>query len=152
MKMTLKLSLVALLAVTVVACASTAAVQLSSLRDSSVPTTDTAPTEKAYVGKRPGQHALIVRDFEAQPPLVPHTVENYDISAKENACWECHNSDEFKGKKMPMVGKSHLLTPVTADAAPKLNMQRWQCDSCHVPQVDAKPLVDNVFQAGTAKQ
>jgi cytochrome c-type protein NapB len=146
MKMPLKISLLAALAVTVAACASTA-VQLSSLRDTSVPTIDAAPTEKAYVGKRPGQTPLIVRNFEAQPPLIPHTVENYDISATENACWECHNSDDFKGKKMPMVGKSHLLGPVVADVPPKLDMQRWQCDSCHVPQVDAKPLVDNNFKS-----
>ena len=88
-----------------------------------------------------------MRAFEAQPPLIPHTIENYEISATENACWECHNSNDFKGKPMPMVGKSHLLGPVVADVTPKLNMQRWQCDSCHVPQVDAKPLVDNNFKS-----
>jgi cytochrome c-type protein NapB len=101
---------------------------------------------KAYVGKRPGQTPLIVRNFATQPPLIPHTVENYEISATENACWECHNSDEIKGQKMPMVGKSHLLGPVVADVLPKLDMKRWQCDSCHVPLVDAKPLVDNYFK------
>ena len=145
MNLTLKVSLAAILAITVAACASTA-LQVSTLRDNSVTASDTAPDVKNYVGKRPGQTPLIVRNFEKQPPLIPHTIENYEISATENACWECHNSDDFKGQKMPMVGKSHLLGPVVADETPKLNLQRWQCDSCHVPQVDAKPLVENSFK------
>ena len=114
MSKTFKVTLAAIAAITLVACASTA--------------------------------------VQAQPPLIPHTIENYEISATENACWDCHNSDDFKGKKMPMVGKSHLIGPVVADVTPKLNMQRWQCDSCHVPQVDAQPLVDNVFQGNISRK
>lgn len=145
MNLTLKVSLAAVVAITLVACASTA-LQVNSLRGENPSTADVAPAEKVYVGKRPGQQALIVRNFEKQPPLIPHTMENYEISATENACWECHNSDDFKGQKMPMVGKSHLLGPVVADVTPKLDMKRWQCDSCHVPQVDAKPLIENAFK------
>ncbi len=145
MNLTLKVSLAAVVAITLAACASTA-VQVNSLRGQNADTADLAPNAMAYVGKRPGQHALIVRNFENQPPLIPHTIENYEISATENACWECHNSDDLKGQKMPMVGKSHLIGPVVADVTPKLDMKRWQCDSCHVPQVDAKPLVENAFK------
>ena len=47
---------------------------------------------------------------------------------------------------MPMVAKSHLLVSTDANAEPKLNMLRYQCNSCHVPQVDAKPLVENNFK------
>jgi cytochrome c-type protein NapB len=152
MSKTFKVTLAAIAAITMVACASTA-VQVNSLRGKSVSTADdNALQVKEYVGKRPGQTPLIVRNFEAQPPLIPHTIENYEISATENACWDCHNSDDFKGKKMPMVGKSHLIGPVVADVTPKLNMQRWQCDTCHVPQVDAQPLVDNVFQGNISRQ
>jgi len=43
------------------------------------------------------------------------------------------------------LGKSHLVKATDANAEPQLNMLRWQCDSCHVPQVDAKPLVGNDF-------
>lgn len=146
MKKYLKVTLIAALAVTMVACASTS-VQLSSLRTQSVSSLDTAPDVKDYQGTRPGQAALIDRTFTEQPPLVPHSVQGYDISAAENACWECHNSDEFKGKKMPMVGKSHLIQSADAKAEPRLNMLRWQCDSCHVPQVAAKPLVGNDFKS-----
>jgi len=146
MKKSLKVSLLTVLAVTVVACASSA-VQVSTLREASVSSADTAPDVKTYAGKRPGQFALIERSFAGQPPLIPHSVDGFTINQTENACWDCHNSDEFKGKKMPMVSKAHLVpgTEAKAVAEPKLDMQHWQCDSCHVPQVDAKPLVGNDF-------
>jgi cytochrome c-type protein NapB len=152
MNKTFKLSLLAVVAIAVVACASSGP-QVNSLRGKSANMADdNALQAKAYVGIRPGQTPLIARNFAAQPPLIPHTIENYEIGATENACWECHSSDDLKGKKMPMVGKSHLLVSTDPQAEPKLNMQRWQCDSCHVPQVDAQPLVDNVFQGLVSKK
>lgn len=144
MKKSLKVSLIAALTLTAVACASTST-QLVTLRDTSVNAPDIAPVEKAYVGKKPGQFALIERTFAGQPPLVPHTVENFDITPKENACLDCHIDTEFKGKKMPSLSKSHLVQASDANAEPQLNMLRYQCNNCHVPQVDAPPLVGNYF-------
>lgn len=145
MKSTLKPLWIALSALAVVACA-TQTVPLGTLREAAVPTADQAPEAKAYAGKRPGQGALIARSFAKQPPLVPHAVDAYDISPKGNDCWDCHNSDNFKGKKMPMVSASHLL-PNSKPDDPQLNLQRWQCNNCHVPQVDAPPLVENIFKS-----
>ncbi len=150
MKKSLQVSLITLLTLAVVACASTT-VPLNSLREHSVASADIAPVEKTYVGKRPGQQALIARNFEKQPPLVPHSVDGYNIFPGDNSCLDCHISDEFKGKKMPMLGASHFLKPAKPSAEPVVDMQRWQCDSCHVAQVDAKPLVDNDFQGLAAK-
>lgn len=144
MKKSLKVSLIAALALTVVACASTS-ISTATLRDTSVNAPDVAPVEKAYAGKQPGKFALIERTFVGQPPLIPHTVENFDITPRENACFDCHIDSEFKGKKMPTLSKSHFAKTSDAAAAPQLNMLRWQCNSCHVPQVDAAPLVGNSF-------
>lgn len=151
MKMTLKVTLVALIAGVVTACAVTTA-PFTSLRDSSVNAADSAPVEKTFVGKRPGQHVLIARTFAQQPPLIPHTIDGYEeISAKENPCLDCHIDDTFKGKKMPRVPKSHLVQAVDAKAEPVLDMQRWQCNSCHVAQIDAKPLVGNDFKGNPVR-
>lgn len=144
MKQSFKLTLMAALAVTVVACASTSA-PFATLRDTSVNTPDAAPLEKTYAGKQPGKDAPIARTFVGQPPLIPHTVENFDITATENDCLECHIDTEFKGKKMPSI-KSHLVKTSDATSEPQLNMLRWQCNNCHVAQVDAKPLVGNDFK------
>ena len=151
MKMTLKISLLAALTTVVAACA-TSVVDINTLRGSSVSAPDAAPTEKPYLGKNPGQLVLIERNFQGQPPLIPHAVDKYDITPEANDCLDCHISDELNGKKMPMLPKSHLRAQTQADAEPELNMRRYQCDSCHVPQADAMPLVENEFKGNVVKK
>lgn len=112
---------------------------------------DTAAPEqpfdaKAYVGQRPGLQKPIERTFKEQPPLVPHAMANFDeITLEENQCLSCHGVDTYKKKNAPKVGDTHLVSKGSADVA----MSRYQCTSCHVAQVDAKPLVENSF-VGTA--
>ena len=147
MKTTLKISLAALLSVA--ACWS-AAQTVSAMRGSEVPAVDKAPEIQPYLGSKPGGHALIPRTFQQQPPLVPHKVEGFDdITSEDNVCLDCHIHKEVRGQKIPQVKESHLVKPVNPDA-PEINKARWQCNSCHVPQIDAKPLVENVFKGNTA--
>lgn len=146
MKKTLSLALATLLA-SIIGCASTT--PPVSMRGDKVDAADRAPAAKTYSEKAPGvgQQSLIARTFTTQPPLIPHTVEKYEpITAGENACLECHISDELRGKKMPKMGTSHFSKTVKeSDGSAAVEMSRFQCNSCHVPQVDAKELVENTF-------
>ena len=139
--------LLASLLVAVTSCTSFAPV--SSLRGSDVAAGDQAPDTKRYSDKIPGvgEQELIQRTFSGQPPLIPHAVAKYEpITLEENACFECHITDEFKGRKMPRMGASHFSkTRKEADGTPSVNMSRWQCNTCHAPQADAKPWVENTF-------
>jgi len=120
--------------------------QVNSMRGSEVSAADQAPAERKYQGEMPGAQKIIKRTFKGQPPLIPHTTDNFDeITIADNPCLACHMSGEFNGKKIPKVAASHLLT-AAAGAEPALDMTRWQCNSCHVAQVDAKPLVGNTFK------
>lgn len=145
MKKTATMIALAVLCSAVVGCVGVQ--QLQTIRGADVPAADQAPQDLAYQGKRPGELKLIERTFEGQPPLIPHSIANYEeITVTENPCMECHISNDFKGKKMPRVSNSHLVSPPTAaKPEPVLSMSRWQCNTCHVPQVDAKPLVENSF-------
>lgn len=84
------------------------------------------------------------RNFKTQPPLIPHKSAKYRISLKTNKCLKCHDKKYYKEEEAPMVGKSHYM-----DAAGKesksLNKGRYFCNQCHVPQLLAKPLVENTF-------
>jgi nitrate reductase (cytochrome), electron transfer subunit len=144
MKKTVTKIVVALLLASALGCAQ----QLVTMRGNDVPVADQAPRDLPYQGKRPGELRLIERTFEGQPPLIPHSIVNYEeITASDNPCIACHMSSDFKGKKMPRVSDSHLaVLPTAANPDPVLSMTRWQCNSCHVPQVDAKPLIENSFQ------
>jgi cytochrome c-type protein NapB len=146
MKKTASLALATLIA-SVIGCASTTGP--APMRGADVMAPDRAPAVKSYAEKMPGvgQPALISRTFIGQPPMVPHTVEKYvPLTMEENACLECHITDELRGQKVPKVGESHFSkTLKRKDGSPAVSMDRFQCDSCHVPQVDAKELVDTKF-------
>jgi cytochrome c-type protein NapB len=145
--------LLATLLVVVASCASYGPV--TSMRGSDITVADRAPDTKAYADKMPGVGPgnLIQRTFVGQPPLIPHTVEKYEpITLEDNACLNCHITDEFKGQKMPRMGESHFSKVLKeADGTPAVNMVRWQCNSCHAPQADARPLIDNTFVGHIAK-
>lgn len=145
-KKTASLALATLIA-SIIGCASTTGP--APIRGADVSAPDRAPGVKVYASKVPGvgQPQLIERTFVGQPPLVPHTVEKYvPLTAEENACLECHITDELRGQKVPKIGKSHFSATIKKkDGTPAVEMTRFQCDNCHVPQVDAKPLVDSKF-------
>ena len=68
------------------------------------------------------------------------------LTIEENACMECHQTEEIRGQKIPQIGASHFSkTLKTKSGKPAVEMTRFQCDTCHVPQVDAKELVDSRF-------
>lgn len=146
MKKTASLAIATLIA-SVIGCASTTGP--SPMRGADVTAPDRAPQIKQYAEKVPGvgQPQLIARTFVGQPPMVPHTVEKYvPLTMEENACMECHQTAEIRGQKIPQIGESHFSKTAKNKAGkPALEMSRFQCDTCHVPQVDAKELVDSKF-------
>ncbi|MBT6095234.1 MAG: nitrate reductase cytochrome c-type subunit [Rhodospirillaceae bacterium] len=85
------------------------------------------------------------RNFKTQPPLVPHKVAKYRVNLKVNRCLKCHDKANYKEEESPMAGKSHYMDASGKETA-KLNMKRYFCMQCHVPQTDAKPLVANTFK------
>ncbi len=125
---------------------------VASLRGADVATADLAPPEqKLYTGKKPGLQQPIARSFKEQPPLIPHAVDNFDeITVSDNQCLECHGVARHKEKNAPRVGDSHLPAG-SAGPTRQVSMDRYQCNTCHVPQVDAKPLVENAFVGTSVK-
>jgi nitrate reductase (cytochrome), electron transfer subunit len=146
MKKTATFALATLIA-SIIGCASTSGP--APMRGADVSAPDRAPEAKVYAAKVPGvgQPHLIERTFVGQPPMVPHDTEKYvPITIEENACLECHITDELRGQKVPKIGESHFSKTIKKkNGQPAVEMSRFQCDTCHVPQVDAKPLVDTKF-------
>lgn len=121
-----------------VGCASFSGI--ATLRGADAATADQAPAEALlYAGKRPGSGAPIARSFKEQPPLVPHATDNFDeITVAENQCLDCHSPETAQAKKAPRVADTHM-------AGAALKMDRYQCNTCHVPQVNAPALVRSTF-------
>lgn len=153
MKKPLRMTIVNLLTAAA-ACAALwsvhAAEPAKSMRGADVSAADAAGEAKAYAGKRPGTQPLVARTFSTQPPVIPHAVENFDeITLEENQCLSCHGLDVYKKKNAPAIGESHAIDRDGKKLAGP-SAARHNCVQCHVPQVDAPPLVENAFTGDVA--
>lgn len=99
--------------------------------------------EKSFEQKKPLKaEGGFERFHKKQPPLIPHGVEKETITLKNNSCMKCHSEKNHEKEKAPRVGDSHFLDR-DGKKLQDISMRRWFCDTCHAPQVDAQPLVDN---------
>jgi cytochrome c-type protein NapB len=85
-----------------------------------------------------------MRNYPDQPPVIPHSIAGYQLSLNTNRCLECHRRQFTEASGAPMISVTHFMDrdfQVLADVAPR----RYFCLQCHVPQTEARPLVDNSF-------
>lgn len=153
MKQSLKLSCAVLASVACWAFASPVIAQEAPkpMRGADVSAVDQAPDAKKYLGGKPGGQEKMARTFKEQPPLIPHSVENFDeITLEENQCLTCHSATNYQKKKAPKIGDSHFRDR-EGKVLPDVAAARHNCVQCHVPQVDAPPLVDNEFKGNLAE-
>ncbi len=87
----------------------------------------------------------IPRDFEQQPPLIPHKVDKYVVNLKKNECLDCHGKAQAKKEGTTAISESHYQTR-DGKTLKTLAPRRYLCTQCHVPQYDAQPLVANTFK------
>jgi cytochrome c-type protein NapB len=86
------------------------------------------------------------RTFEEQPPLVPHPTDKYAINLGENRCLECHSWADYEEAGATKVSESHFPDNKGSVSA-VIAGRRYFCTQCHVAQVDAEPLVENIFES-----
>jgi cytochrome c-type protein NapB len=87
----------------------------------------------------------LMRNYPEQPPIIPHSIENYQLTLKTNRCLDCHRRQFTEGSGAPMISITHFMDrngQVLADVTPR----RYFCTACHVQQTDAQPLVPSTFK------
>ena len=84
------------------------------------------------------------RAYPMQPPLIPHKVRNYQVDLKANTCMSCHSRKRTEESQAPMVSVTHYMDR-DGNFLAEVSPRRYFCNQCHVPQLDAKPLVENTF-------
>lgn len=87
-----------------------------------------------------------VRNYPEQPPVIPHSIRNYQVDKRHNRCLECHSRSAAPDAGAPMISVTHFVSrdgQTRAAVVPS----RFFCTQCHVPQTDAKPLVESNFRS-----
>lgn len=86
----------------------------------------------------------VERNFSLQPPLIPHDISGFAINKGMNMCLACHSSEAAGSSGAVKVSITHF-TDRDGKKLKNVAPRRYFCTQCHVPQVDAKPLVENTF-------
>jgi len=84
------------------------------------------------------------RAYSMQPPTIPHKIDNYQVDLNVNACLGCHSRGRAPVTQAVAVSVSHYMDR-DGNFLATISPRRYFCEQCHVPQVDAKPLVGNSF-------
>ena len=84
------------------------------------------------------------RNYPMQPPTIPHKIENYKVNLNANKCLACHSRRHTGESQAPMVSVTHYMDR-DGNFLAEVSPRRYFCNQCHVPQVDASPLVGNDF-------
>ena len=85
-----------------------------------------------------------VRNYRQQPPLVPHSIDQYQIDLNVNQCLGCHDWSNAGNRGAPTLSMTHYLDR-DGNQLDRVNGGRWFCNQCHVPQADIPELVVNDF-------
>lgn len=85
------------------------------------------------------------RNYPDQPPVIPHSIADYQIDLNTNRCLTCHARQYAEAVQAPMISVTHYQDR-DGQFLGGVSARRYFCTQCHVPQTDARPLVDNRFE------
>ncbi len=85
------------------------------------------------------------RNYPDQPPLIPHAIEGYALDLNANKCMSCHARQFTEQSQAPMISVTHYQDR-DGNTLGGLAPRRYACLACHVPQTEARPLVENRFR------
>ena len=111
---------------------------VKSLRNSALDVS--APVEQLH-GQIEGR---MQRNYRQQPPLIPHSVAQYQIDLRTNQCLSCHDWTKAGERSAPTLSMTHYLDR-EGNELDHIAGTRYFCNQCHVPQADAPALIENAF-------
>jgi len=85
------------------------------------------------------------RNYPEQPPTIPHTIRDYRVDLNSNKCLSCHSRKATGETQAPMVSVTHYMDRDGQFLA-TVSSRRYFCLQCHVPQLEARPIVENEFK------
>jgi cytochrome c-type protein NapB len=84
------------------------------------------------------------RNYPEQPPVIPHSIEGYEVSINGNKCLSCHARSRVRESQAPMISITHFSDREGQFLA-SISPRRYFCTECHVPQHNVTLPVENDF-------
>ncbi|HEY7843429.1 MAG TPA: nitrate reductase cytochrome c-type subunit [Bradyrhizobium sp.] len=135
----------AIVLLTVVLAAGTAALAAQTLSDDlrgTTPLNDEGPAAPMAPTRNTAEREM--RNYPEQPPVIPHSIDGYQIDLRSNKCLSCHARARTGESQAPMVSITHFMDRDGQFLA-SISPRRFFCTECHVPQSVTDPPVSNDF-------
>lgn len=94
---------------------------------------------------QPKERELPALNYVNQPPIVPHSTKNYQVTQHTNQCLNCHSVKASRTTGATRISPTHFTNRdgiVSGEVSPR----RYFCVQCHVSQSDVAPIIDNQFK------
>ena len=85
------------------------------------------------------------RNYDLQPPIIPHRVDGYQVDRNFNKCLDCHARAKTAFSQAVPVSATHYIDR-SGKVLDHVSTRRYFCMQCHVAQDPVQPLVGNSFQ------
>lgn len=102
------------------------------------------PGMNTYPTSPPGETTKLERPYVSAPPLVPHSVVEFNIGRSANDCLNCHleGMELEEGHTATKVPRSHYVNEYTGERRKdQVTGMRYNCLQCHLPQAAEEPPV-----------
>ncbi|SEG49718.1 periplasmic nitrate reductase subunit NapB, partial [Bosea lathyri] len=63
-----------------------------------------------------------MRNYPEQPPVIPHSIDGYQLTLNTNRCMDCHRREFTEGSGAPMISITHFQDrdgQVLSDVTPR---------------------------------
>jgi cytochrome c-type protein NapB len=119
-----------------------AAQTLNSALRGSTPLNDEGPAAPMAPTRNTAEREA--RNYPEQPPVIPHSIDGYQVDINGNKCLSCHARARTAESQAPMVSITHFMDRDGQFLA-SISPRRFFCTECHVPQSVVKEPVSNDF-------
>lgn len=94
----------------------------------------------------PKQSELPPLNYVNQPPTIPHSVKNYQVTKNVNQCLNCHSVEASRITGATRISPTHFMDRDGNIVGGETSPRRYFCLQCHVSQSDVEPIVPNEFK------
>jgi len=101
----------------------------------------------------PGQVKPYEKSFVTAPPMIPHNIDGMTpITIKNNQCLMCHMPQNAKAMGVTAIPHDHFVDNFEGNKKrSRIAGSRYNCTTCHAPQAQLDPVVENKFKSMKAK-
>ena len=102
-------------------------------------------TRPPLLGNAVNDDVRRMRNYDMQPPTIPHRVDGYQLDKNFNKCLDCHARAKTEFSLAIPVSPTHYLDRA-GKVLPQISTRRYFCMQCHIAQDPVLPLVNNGFE------